>query len=168
MDRSTKEATIDELRTELGQHYSVIVFRPQGLTVAEDRALRQKAIAAQTRMRVIKNTLAKRAVDGTQFAGLAAHFKGPTALIYSNDAVAPAKVIAEFAKTSKKVEIVGGALGEQMLDARGAAALASLPSLNELRAKLVGMLQTPATRIATVLKEPAGQLARVLAAKAKT
>lgn len=167
MDRSSKQAAIDDLRTELEQQYAVVVFRPLGLTVAEDRSLRQKVIAANASMRVIKNTLAKRAVDGTRFAGLSAHFKGPTALVYSNDAVAPAKVIADFAKTSKKVEIVGAALGEQMLDAKSTAALAALPSLNELRAKLVGMLQTPATRIATVLKEPAGQLARVLAAKSK-
>jgi large subunit ribosomal protein L10 len=167
MDRSVKQAAIDDLRTELDQQYTVVVFRPMGLTVAEDRVLRQKVIGANAQMRVIKNTLAKRAVDGTRFAGLSAHFKGPTALVYSSDPVAPAKVIADFAKTSKKVEIVGAALGEQMLDAKATTALAALPSLNELRARLLGLFQTPATRIATVLKEPAGQLARVLAAKGR-
>ena len=167
MDRSVKQAAIDDLRTVLADQETVVAFRPMGLTVAEDRALRQKVIAGNAQMRVIKNTLAKRSVDGTRFAGLSVHFKGPTALVYSKDAVAPAKVIADYAKVNKKVEIVGGTMGEQTLDARSIMALAALPSLNELRAKLLGMLQTPATRIATVLKEPAGQLARVMAAKSK-
>ncbi|MEJ0062068.1 MAG: 50S ribosomal protein L10 [Alphaproteobacteria bacterium] len=168
MDRSLKQAEIDDLRTVLEKQYSVIVYRPKGLTVAEDRALRQKMHAANADMRVIKNTLAKRAVDGTKFAGLSDFFKGPTGLAYSADPVAPAKVIADYAKgNNNKVEIIGGVLGEQTLDATAASALAKLPSLNELRARIVGMLQTPATRLAVVLKEPAGKLARIMAAKAK-
>ena len=167
MDRSVKQAEIDDLRTVLEQQYSVIVYRPMGLTVAEDRALRQKMLGANANLRVIKNTLAKRAVDGTRFAGLSVYFKGPTALAYSADPVAPAKVLADYAKGNTKVTIVGGALGELVLDAHAAQALAKLPSLNELRAKILGILQTPATRIAVVLKEPAGKLARVLAAKGR-
>lgn len=167
MDRTVKQAAIDDLRTVLEQQYSVIVYRPKGLTVAEDRALRQKMLAANANLRVIKNTLAKRAVDGTKFAGLSEFFKGPTALAYSADPVAPAKVLADYAKGNVKVEIVGGILGELVLDAKAAQALARLPSLNELRAKFLGLLQTPATRIAVVLREPAGKLARVVAAKSR-
>ncbi|MGB4100314.1 MAG: 50S ribosomal protein L10 [Alphaproteobacteria bacterium] len=167
MDRSVKQAAIDGLRTTLEPQYSVIAYRPKGLTVAEDRALRQKMHAANAGMQVIKNTLAKRAVDGTRFAGLSVYFKGPTALAYSADPVAPAKVLADFAKANPKLEIVGGVLGELTLDAQAAQALAKLPSLNELRARILGMLQTPATRIAVVLKEPAGKLARVVAAKSR-
>lgn len=167
MDRTVKQAAIDDLRTVLEQQYSIIVYRPKGLTVAEDRALRQKMLAANANLRVIKNTLAKRAVDGTKFAGLSEFFKGPTALAYSADPVAPAKVLADYAKGNVKVEIVGGILGELVLDAKAAQALAKLPSLNELRARFLGLLQTPATRIAVVLREPAGKLARVVAAKSR-
>jgi large subunit ribosomal protein L10 len=167
MDRTVKQAAIDDLRTVLEQQYSIIVYRPKGLTVAEDRVLRQKMLGANANLRVIKNTLAKRAVDGTKFAGLSEFFKGPTALAYSADPVAPAKVLADYAKGNVKVEIVGGILGELVLDAKAAQALAKLPSLNELRAKFLGLLQTPATRIAVVLREPAGKLARVVAAKSR-
>lgn len=167
-NRAEKQTAIDDLRAVLEQQYSVIVYRPQGLTVAEDRALRQKMIGGGANCRVIKNTLAKRAVDGTRFASLSVLFKGSTSLAFSTDPVAPAKVLADYAKgNNNKLEIVGGILGEQMLDAQGAKALAALPSLNELRAGLVGLLQTPATRIAVVLREPAGKFARLMAAKGR-
>ncbi len=151
MDRSVKQAAIDNLRTELDKQSTIVVFRPLGLTVAEDRALRQKVIAANASMRVIKNTLAKRAVDGTKYAGLSAHFKGPTALIYSNDQIAPAKVIAEFAKTNKKVEIVGGTYNGTALDVNAVKALATIPSREVLLAQLAGLLKSPVQRLAVGL-----------------
>lgn len=151
MDRSVKQAAIDDLKTALDKQSTVIVFRPMGLTVAEDRSLRQKAIAANTQTRVIKNTLAKRSVDGTRFAGLSDHFKGPTALIYSSDQVAPAKVIADFAKANKKIEIVGGIYGEKLLSVNDVKALAAVPSREVLLSQLAGLLKSPVQRLAGVL-----------------
>jgi Ribosomal protein L10 len=123
--------------------------------------------AAGAGFKVTKNRLARRALQGTQFEGLDGLFKGPTAIAYSKDPVAAAKVVADYAKSNDKLQIIGAALGNQVLDAEGVKALATLPSLDELRAKLVGMIQTPATRIAGVLQAPGGQVARVLAAYAK-
>ncbi len=148
MDRSIKQAAIDELRTVLDKQTTVIVFRPMGLTVAEDRALRQKVIAAGAGIRVIKNTLAKRSVEGTQFADLSAHFKGPTALVYSTDQVAPAKVIAEYAKTNKKVEIVGGTYAGKILSVDDVKSLAAVPSREVLLSQLAGLLKSPVQRLA--------------------
>jgi large subunit ribosomal protein L10 len=159
MDRSVKQAAIDNLRTELDTQSTIVVFRPMGLTVAEDRVLRQKVIAANASMRVIKNTLAKRAVDGTKLAGLSDHFKGPTALIYSNDQVAPAKVIAEFAKTNKKIEIVGGTYAGKFMDANAVKALAAIPSREVLLGQLAGLLKSPVQRIASVLAAVAAKKA---------
>lgn len=165
MDRAQKQVSIEALQQTLQDQTTVLVLHATGLTVAEVTDLRQQMRAANAGYKVMKNTLAKRAVEGTKFAALQQMLKGPTALAYSTDPVAPAKVVADFAKKSGKVTFVGGFLGDQQLDAAGAAALAKLPGLNELRAKIIGMLQTPATRIAVVLKEPAGKLARVMAAK---
>lgn len=151
MDRSHKQSAIDDLRTELDKQSTVIVFRPMGLTVAEDRALRQKVIAAKSNMRVIKNTLAKRSVDGTRFAGLSSLFKGPTALVYSNDQVAPAKVIVEFAKGNKKVEIVGGTYAGKELSVNDVKALASVPSREVLLSQLAGLLKSPVQQLAASL-----------------
>jgi large subunit ribosomal protein L10 len=167
MDRAQKQASIETLQQTLQDQTTVLVVHASGLTVAEVTDLRRKMRAANTGLKVMKNTLARRAVEGTKFDGLKTMLKGPTALVYSTDPVAPAKVVADFAKTNDKIKFVGGLLGAQLLDAKSAAALAKLPSLNELRAKIVGILQTPATRIAVVLKEPAGKLARVMAAKGR-
>src|SRR5690606_30632330 len=116
--------------------------------------------------KVTKNRLTRLALDGTKFQPLADLFTGPTAIAYSSDPVAAAKATVEFAKTNEKLVILGGVLDAQTLDAAGINALATLPSLDELRARLVGMIQTPATRIAGVLQAPAGQLARVMGAYA--
>ncbi len=151
MDRSLKQAAIDDLRTELDKQSTVIVFRPMGLTVAEDRALRQKVIAAKASIRVIKNTLAKRSVDGTRFAGLSQLFKGPTALVYSNDQVAPAKVIVEFAKSNKKIEIVGGTYAGKELSVNDVKALAAVPSREVLLSQLAGLLKSPVQQLAASL-----------------
>jgi large subunit ribosomal protein L10 len=145
----------------------VVVTRNQGLTVAEVTDLRRKMRAAGATFKVAKNRLATLALDGTRFDGIKPMLKGPTALAWSTDPVAVAKTAVDFAKTNEKLVVIGGALGTQTLDASGIKALADLPSLDTLRARLVGMISTPATRIAGVLQAPAGQLARVLAAYSK-
>ncbi len=117
--------------------------------------------------KVSKNKLAKIALEGTDYAGLSDLLTGPVALATSVDPVAAAKAAIDFAKTNDKFEIVGGAMGSQMLDAEGVKSLASLPSLDELRSKLVGLLVAPATKIATITQAPAAQIARVLSAYAE-
>ena len=144
----------------------VVVALNNGLTVSEVTDLRRKMRAAGVTFKVAKNRLASLALEGTRFGGLAPMLKGPTALAWSVDPVAAAKVAVEFAKTNEKFVLIGGALGAQTLDVSGLKALAELPSLDALRAGLVGMIQTPATRIAGVLQAPAGQLARVFGAYA--
>jgi large subunit ribosomal protein L10 len=144
----------------------VVVTRNQGLTVAEVTDLRRRMRAAGATFKVAKNRLATLALDGTRFDGIAPLLKGPTALAWSADPVAAAKTAVEFAKTNERLVVIGGSLGTQTLDAAGVRALAELPSLDALRAKLVGMIATPATRIAGVLQAPAGQLARVFGAYA--
>jgi len=143
------------------------VTHQSGLTVAESTDLRRKMLAEGANFKVTKNRLAKLALAGTPYEGLADLFEGPTAIAWSSDPVAAAKVAVGFAKDNEKLTVIGGAMGELRLDADGIKALATLPSLDELRAKLVGMLNTPATRIAGVLQAPAGQVARVLGAYAQ-
>lgn len=166
MDRSQKSSVVSSLHERLNGTTLVVVTRQGGLTVAESTDLRRRMLKAGAGYKVTKNRLARLALEGTKFAELAPMFTGPTAIALSDDPVAAAKVAVEFAKTNEKLEIVGGALNGQMLDASGIKSLATLPSLDELRAKFIGMLQTPATRVATVLQAPAGQLARLLRAKA--
>jgi large subunit ribosomal protein L10 len=137
------------------------------LTVAEVTKLRTQMRAAGATFRVAKNRLATLALDGTRFDGIKPMLKGPTALAWSHDPVAVAKVAVEFAKTNEKLVLIGGALGTQTLNADGIKALAELPSLDALRGKILGLLAAPATRIAGVLQAPGAQLARVLAALAK-
>jgi large subunit ribosomal protein L10 len=146
----------------------VVVTRNSGLTVAEVTDLRRRMRAAGAQFKVAKNRLALRALDGTQFDGIAKLLKGPTALAWSSDPVAVAKAAVEFAKTNEKLVVLGGALGSRTLDAAGIRALAELPSLETLRAQLLGLINAPATRLAGVLQAPAGQLARVFGAYAKT
>lgn len=167
MDRTQKEATIAALQTQLQDSTLVVVTHHLGLTVAEVTNLRQKVRAAGAGFKVTKNRLACRALKGTQFELLDGFFKGPTAICFSKDPVAAAKVVVEFAKTNEKLKVLGAGFGGQMINADGVKALASLPSLDELRAQLVGMISTPATRIAGVLAAPGGQIARVLSAYAK-
>lgn len=167
MDRSEKQELITSLHETLKGAELVVVTRQSGLTVAEVTDLRRKMRAAGAGYRVTKNRLARRALEGTKFTGLSSLLTGPTALAYSKDPVAAAKVATTFAKDNERLTIVGGAMGENVLDPEGIKALASLPSLDELRGKIAGMLQTPAARIATVLQAPAGQLARVFGAYAK-
>ncbi len=167
MDRTEKREFVAGLNQALAATSMIVVTRNAGLTVAEATDLRRKMGAAGATYKVAKNRLAHLALQGTRFNGIAPLLKGPTALAWSADPVAVAKTAVEFAKTNEKFVLIGGALGAQTLDADGIRALAELPSLDVLRAKLVGMIATPATRIAGVLQAPAGQLARVFGAFAK-
>lgn len=167
MDRARKEQTITALHQALQEAELVVVTHQNGLTVKEVTDLRGKMRAEGARFKVTKNRLVRRALVDTQFVGLDGLFKGPTAIAYSRDPVAAAKVAVEYAKANEKLKIIGGSLNNQMLGPDGVKALASLPSLDELRARLVGMISTPATRIAGVLQAPGGQVARVLAAYAE-
>ena len=167
MDRSQKEALVTSLHDALSGTALVVVTHQTGLTVAEVTDLRRQMRAAGASFKVAKNRLARIALTGTKFELLSALLTGPTALAYSEDPVAAAKVAVEFANKNDKLKIVGGSLGELQLDAAGVKALATLPSLDQLRGKLLGLLQTPATRIASVLQAPGGQVARVLGAYAR-
>jgi large subunit ribosomal protein L10 len=167
LDRTEKREFVAELAAVFAETSFVVVTRNAGLTVAEVTELRRRMRAAGANFKVAKNRLATLALDGTRFDGIAPLLKGPTALAWAKDPVAVAKVAVEFARTNDKFVILGGALGTQMLDASGVKALSELPSLETLRAGLLGMLQTPATRIAGILQAPGGQIARVLAAFAK-
>jgi large subunit ribosomal protein L10 len=166
LDRTEKRAFVESLAGVFGETSFVLVAQNKGLTVAAVDDLRRKMRAAGATYKVAKNRLATRALDGTRFQGISPLLKGPTALAWSADPVAVAKTAVEFAKTNDKFVILGGALGVQNLNADGVKALAALPSLETLRAGLVGLIQTPATRIAGVLQAPGGQLARVLKAYA--
>ena len=167
MDRSHKEALVTSLHEQLSDITCVVITHQTGLTVAEVTDLRSRMRAAGANFKVTKNRLARIALTGTKFERLSSLFTGPTAIAFSRDPVAAAKVAVEFANKNEKLTIIGGGLDEQQLDAAGVKALATLPSLDELRAKLLGMLQTPATRIASVLQAPGGQVARVLGAYAR-
>jgi len=168
LNRTEKRDFVASLAAVFAETSMVVVTRNDGLTVADVTDLRRKVRAAGATYKVAKNRLATLALDGTQFDGIAPLLKGPTALAWSADPVAVAKVIVEFAKTNDKLVLLGGALGSQVLNADGIKALAELPSLDTLRAQLVGLISTPATRIAGVTQAPAGQLARVFGAYAKT
>jgi large subunit ribosomal protein L10 len=166
VDRSSKEKLVGNLHDALSATSCFVVTHQTGLTVAEVTVLRKQMLSAGASFKVTKNRLARLALVGTKFEQLSPMFTGPTAIAFSRDPVAAAKVAVEFANKNDKLTILGGALGEKQLDAAGIKALATMPSLDELRAKLLGMLQTPATRIAGVLQAPAAQLARVFNAYA--
>jgi len=166
VDRTEKREFVAELSNVFASTSMIVVTRNNGMTVADVTALRRKMREAGANFKVAKNRLALLALDGTRFDGLKPLMKGPTAISWSADPVAVAKAAVDFAKTNEKFVLVGGALGAQVLDASGVKALSELPSLDSLRAKLLGLLAAPATRIAGVLQAPAGQLARVFAAYA--
>jgi len=165
MDRAQKADAVAELKSVFNEVGVVVVTRNLGLTVAQSTALRTKMREAGASYKVAKNRLAKLA-SPTDYAGISDLLTGPTGLASSIDPVAAAKIVVEFAKTNDKLEIVGGSMGAQVLDANGIKALASLPSLDELRAKIVGLVQAPATKVVQIVQAPAGQLARVFGAYA--
>ncbi|GAN86683.1 MULTISPECIES: 50S ribosomal protein L10 [Komagataeibacter] len=168
MDRTEKREFVASLAAVFAKTSMVIVTRNDGLSVADVTELRRRVRAAGATHKVAKNRLASLALAGTQFEGIKPLLKGPTALSWADEPVAVAKVLVEFAKTNDKLVLLGGSLGAQTLNVESIKALAELPSLDVLRAQLVGLISTPATRIAGVLQAPAGQLARVFGAYAKT
>jgi large subunit ribosomal protein L10 len=167
VNREQKKELISSLNALLLQQAQLTITLNKGLTVAEVQELRKRIRAAGAGYKVAKNRLARLALAGTKFEGISDLLRGPTGIAYSKDAVAAAKVIAKFAKENNKLVVVGGSLDGQTLDASGVEALATLPGLDELRGKLIGLIQAPATKIAGVLAAPGGQIARVLSARAK-
>jgi len=164
VERAEKREFVTGLNEVFKSTGSVVVAHYAGLTVANMNDFRSKMRAAGGTVKVAKNRLAIIALQGTESEGMKGLFKGQTLIAYADDPVAAPKVAADFAKTNDKLVILGGAMGSTALDADGVKALATMPSLDELRAKLVGMIQTPATRIAAVVNAPAGNLARVFGA----
>jgi large subunit ribosomal protein L10 len=167
LDRAQKQRLVDSLRRDLEDVACLVVTHQTGLDVAEATQLRRQVRGAGARFRVTKNRLARRALAGTAFEGLSPLFTGPTAIAFSPNPVAAAKVVVEFASRNPKLTIVGGGLAGRAIDADGIKELAGLPSLDELRGKIIGLLVAPAGRLAAVLQAPAGQIARVLAAHAE-
>jgi large subunit ribosomal protein L10 len=167
VDRTQKQQVVETLQRDLAGTACIVVTHQSGLNVAEATQLRRQVRDAGASFRVTKNRLAKRAIAGTVFETLSPMFTGPTALAFSQDPVAAAKVVVDFANRNDKLTIIGGGLAGRQLAAGEVRELASLPSLDELRGKLIGLLQAPATRLAAVLQAPAGQIARVLAAFAE-
>ncbi|MEQ1499494.1 MAG: 50S ribosomal protein L10 [Novosphingobium sp.] len=167
MDRSQKADAVASLNSVFAEAGVVVVTRNLGLTVAQSTALRTKIREAGASYKVAKNSLAKLAIKDTDYVGLNDLLTGPTALASSVDPVAAAKAVVEFAKTNDKIEIVGGSMGTLVLNADGVKALASMPSLDELRGTIIGLVQAPATKIAQLATAPAAKLARVFSAYAE-
>ena len=166
MDRSQKADLVAELKNVFNETSVVVITRNLGLSVAQSTELRLKMRDAGAQFKVAKNRLALIALEDTQYKPIGDLLKGPTALATSGDPVAAAKVAVDFAKTTDRFEIVGGAMGDTILDVNGIKALAELPSLDALRATIVGLIQAPASKIARTINEPGAQLARVFGAYA--
>jgi large subunit ribosomal protein L10 len=167
MDRSQKAESVASLNATFNEAGVVVVTRNLGMTVAQSTVLRTKMREAGASFKVSKNTLARLAIADTDYAGIGDMLVGPVALASSVDPVAAAKVAIDFAKTNDKLEIVGGSMGTQVLNPEGIKALASMPSLDQLRATVIGLIQAPATKIAQLTTAPAAKLARVFAAYAE-
>ncbi|MDA9619857.1 50S ribosomal protein L10 [Alphaproteobacteria bacterium] len=161
MDRTQKEEMVTFLKGVFGTSASVVVVRNRGLNVAEMSDLRGKMREQGATLKVAKNRLARLALEGTKIEGLGDHLNGATVLGYSEDVVAAAKVLVNYAKDNEKIEIVGGTMESTILDESGVKTLAALPGLDELRGKIVGLLQAPAGKLASITQAPAGQLARI-------
>ncbi|MGE3622920.1 MAG: 50S ribosomal protein L10 [Bdellovibrionales bacterium] len=166
-NRVEKEKFVAAFNDEIKEAHTVVVTQQLGLDADQTLDLRRKLRAGGVNLKVGKNTLIKHAIKGTKIEGLGKFLKGPTALAFSKDPVAAAKITVEFAKKNDKFKVVGATMDGQVLDEAQVKSLATLPSLDELRGKLIGLLMAPATKIAGVLQAPAGQLARVLSARAK-
>ena len=164
MDRTQKEAFVAEMHEILNGSSTVVVTDYNGLDVARISDLRRRMGEAGATFRVIKNRLTKLALKGTPYEALDELFVGPTAIAFSDDPVAPAKVAVEFARTNNALVVLGGGMGERRLDLSAVRALAALPSLDGLRATIVGLLKAPASAVAAVIQAPGGQIARVLSA----
>jgi large subunit ribosomal protein L10 len=166
VERAEKTELVSTLNAVFKSTGVIVVAHNKGLTVNQVNDLRGKMSLAGATIKVAKNRLAMLALDGTDVNGIKGLFKGPTMIAYAKDPVSAPKVAADFAKANEKFVVLGGALGKTILDAAAVKALAELPSLDQLRAKIVGMIQTPATRIAGILAAPGGQIARVINAYA--
>ena len=164
MERAQKREVVTALHDVFAKTGVVVVAHYAGLTVAQMTRLRSDMRSAGGQVKVAKNRLVKLALEGTDASGIADLLKGPTCLAYSADPIAAPKVAVKFAKANEKFVILGGSMGTTVLDAKGVSSLAELPSLDELRSKLIGLLQAPASKIARTLNEPGAQLARVIAA----
>ena len=167
MEKAKKAEVVEDLNGVFANAGSVVVAHYSGMTVAQMSDLRARMRAAGASFNVAKNRLAVRALKGTPMEGIAHLFKGPTGIAVSDDPVAASKVAVAYAKDNDKLVILGGSVGATALDANGVKALATLPSLDELRGKIVGLLVAPATKIAGIVQAPAGQLARVIGAYSK-
>lgn len=165
MERAQKSEAIEALKGVFADAGAVVVTHYAGITVAQMEVLRHRLRAEGASLKVVKNRLAQKALNGAGEGALAL-FTGPVAIAYGPDAVSAAKVATQYAKENELFTIVGGMMGEQVLDARSVDALAKLPSLDQIRGKLVGLLNAPATRIAGVLQAPGGAVARVIGAYA--
>jgi len=166
MDRTQKAETVQSLNGLFADAGAVVVAHYTGMTVAQMGELRSRLRKAGASFRVAKNRLAKRAVEGTPANGIADLFKGQTGIAYSKDPVAAPKVVVAYARENDKLKILGGVAVGAVLNPQGVKALAELPSLDQLRSKIIGLIQAPATKIAGVLQAPAGSLARVISAYA--
>ncbi len=166
MDRAAKRELIDRLHDVFDNTGVVVVAHNTGLVAAQSAEFRRQVKEAGGSVKVAKNKLVKLAIKDTATADFSDLMKGPTILAYSNDPIAAAKAAVTYAKGNDKLVILGGAMGKTLLDANAVKALADLPSLDELRAKLIGLLNAPATKIARTVKEPGAKLARVVQAKA--
>jgi large subunit ribosomal protein L10 len=166
MDRAGKAQAIDTLKGVFDNAGAVVVTHYLGLTVKELEDLRGRLRAQGAKLQVVKNTLAQKAMDGRAGEGGDALFTGPVAIAYAPDPVSAAKVTTDYAKTNDKFIVVGGVMGATVLDAKGVNALATLPSLDQLRGQIVGLIAAPATRLATVINQPGAGLARVVNAYA--
>ena len=166
MDRAAKKEVVTALNGVFKATGVVVVAHYSGLNVAQMQTLRRQMKHAGAAVKVAKNRLAKIALEGTDAAVIVPLLKGPTLIAYSGDPIAAPKVATDFAKANDKFVILGGAMGKTALDANGVKALAALPSLDELRAKIVGLIQAPATKIAQVVNAPATKVARVVQAYA--
>jgi large subunit ribosomal protein L10 len=167
VERAEKSEVIASLQSSFSGAGSIVVARNAGLTVAELETLRTQMKQAGGTVKVAKNRLAKLALKETDTADISALFQGPTVLAFAQDPMTAPKVAAAFADKNQKFEILGGAMGKTGLDVNNVKALATMPSLDQLRATLAGMLLQPATRIASILQAPGGQIARVLSAHAE-
>lgn len=165
VDRAQKKELVATLHDTLSRTAVVVVAHYSGLTVAQMTMLRRQMKQAGGQVRVAKNRLVKLALEGTEKTAMADLLTGPTCLAYSDDPVIAPKILVDFAKGNDKLVILGGVMGAKALDPEGVKSLASLPSLDELRARIVGLVQAPAAKIARTIKEPGAQLARVLAAR---
>jgi large subunit ribosomal protein L10 len=164
LERAEKREVVTALHDVFAKTGVVVVAHYAGLTVAQMTRLRSEMRSAGGQVKVAKNRLVKLALEGTDAKGIADLLKGPTCLAFSADPIAAPKIAVKFAKANEKFVILGGSMGSTVLDAKGVSSLADLPSLDELRGKLIGLLQAPASKIARTLNEPGAQLARVFGA----